>query len=147
MHSCLDICTYRQPDIGNVYIHRCTHRIHTTKLTDLDIQVHIMHTCSFTDTHKHTEYDRHYTYICKHTCTWTHTHTHRPTDRQTHSYMQTDRQTDTHTHASNHLRESSPSVEVSQHRVVFARHQLLREKRRQNINQGSMQHFHTDSYT
>ncbi len=50
-----------------------------------------------------------------------------------------------HTHTqSNHLPEP-PSVEVitSQHRVVFARHQLLWEKKRQDVHQGSM---HTDSY-
>ncbi len=142
MHSCLDICTYRQADTGNIHIHRCTHRTHT-KLTDLHIQVHIMHTCSFTHTHKHTDIIHTYasTHIHTDTHTQTHTHTQTVTDRQT------DTQTDRHTHASNHLQESSPSVEVSQHRVVFARHQLLREKGRQKINQGSMQHFHMDSYT
>ncbi len=102
----MHIQTSRHRQYTHSQVH--TYRTHI-KLTDLDMQVHIMHTCSFTDTHKHTEYDRHYTYICKHTYTRTHTHTHRErerererervrqTDRHTVSYMQTDRQTHTHT--------------------------------------------------
>ncbi len=71
------------------------------------------------------------------------------TDTDTHRCSQTDRQADrqtgrhTQTRISNHLPESSPSVEVSQYRAMYARYQILHEGEERANDQGSTQHLHT----